>query len=195
MVSALGKTTNALEDVVKAYISNNGEAKILIEKIKQSHFDICKDLFEDKNHPVYDQLNNFFVEMEWQIEEERMEEYNYVYDQIVSVGELLSTTVLSHYINEIGIKNTWLDVRDVIKTDDTYREGNVNWLKTTELIQEKVLSILENSIVITQGFLGSTPENCTTTLGREGSDYTAAIFTNILNAENQTILNLIALCE
>ena len=187
VVSALGKTTNALEDVVKAYISNNGEAKILIEKIKQSHFDICKDLFEDKNHPVYDQLNNFFVEMEWQIEEERMEEYNYVYDQIVSVGELLSTTVLSHYINEIGIKNTWLDVRDVIKTDDTYREGNVNWLKTTELIQEKVLSILENSIVITQGFLGSTPENCTTTLGREGSDYTAAIFTNILNAENQTI--------
>jgi aspartate kinase len=187
VVSALGKTTNALEDVVKAYISNNGEAKILIEKIKQSHFDICTGLFEDKNHPVYDQLNNFFVEMEWQIEEERMEEYNYVYDQIVSVGELLSTTILSNYINQIGIKNTWVDVRDVIKTDDTYREGNVNWLKTTELIEEIVLPILEKNIIITQGFLGSTPENCTTTLGREGSDYTAAIFTNILNAKSQTI--------
>jgi aspartate kinase len=125
--------------------------------------------------------------MEWQIEEERMEEYNYVYDQIVSVGELLSTTILSNYINQIGIKNTWVDVRDVIKTDDTYREGNVNWLKTTELIEEIVLPILEKNIIITQGFLGSTPENCTTTLGREGSDYTAAIFTNILNAKSQTI--------
>lgn len=187
VVSALGKTTNALEEVVKAYMVNNGEAKKLIEKIKQAHFDICRGLFDDKNHPVYDHLNNFFVEMEWQIEEDRMEEYNYVYDQIVSVGELLSTTILSHYMNQTGIKNTWLDVRDVLKTDDTYREGNVNWSRTTELIQEKVLPLLEKGIVITQGFLGSTPENCTTTLGREGSDYTAAIFTNILDAENQTI--------
>lgn len=187
VVSALGKTTNALEQVVKAYFAKNGEAQKHIQQLKDNHFGICKGLFEDDNHPVYDALNNFFVEMEWQVEEEREEEYNYVYDQIVSVGELLSTTIISHYMNSIGITNTWLDVRDVIKTDDTYREGNVDWNKTSALIQEKVLPLLERGIVLTQGFLGCTPENCTTTLGREGSDYTAAIFTNILHADSQTI--------
>lgn len=187
VVSALGKTTNALEEVVQAYFAKNGETKKLIAQLKESHFNICKGLFDDDTHPVYDALNNFFVEMEWQVEEEREEEYNYVYDQIVSVGELLSTTIISHYMNSIGIHNTWLDVRDVLKTDDTYREGKVDWNKTSALIHEKVLPFLEKGIVLTQGFLGCTPENCTTTLGREGSDYTAAIFTNILNAESQTI--------
>lgn len=187
VVSALGKTTNALEEVVNAYVTKNENVKLLIEKIKQAHFGICKELFIEENHAVYDQLNNFFVEMEWQIEEDRLEEYNYIYDQIVSVGELLSTTILSHYLNSIGIATHWLDVRDVIKTDDTYREGNVNWKKSSDLINDLVLPLLEEKIVITQGFLGSTSENCTTTLGREGSDYTAAIFTNILDATDQTI--------
>jgi aspartate kinase len=110
-----------------------------------------------------------------------------VYDQIVSLGELLSSVILSHYLNIAGTKTEWLDVRDVLKTDDTYREGVVDWAKTGELVQSQVVPMLLRNTVVTQGFLGCTPENCTTTLGREGSDYTAAIFANLLDAESQTI--------
>ncbi|HRG35825.1 MAG TPA: aspartate kinase, partial [Chitinophagales bacterium] len=111
----------------------------------------------------------------------------YVYDQIVSQGELISSVILSAYMNEIGINNTWLDVRDVMKTDDTYREAVVDWNKTQELMNAKVKQMIDGSIAVTQGFIGCTAENCTTTLGREGSDYTAAIFANMLDAEHQTI--------
>jgi aspartate kinase len=158
-----------------------------LNKVRETHFAICKGLFDSDTHPVYDQLQNILAEVEWQIEEDRKDSYNYVYDQIVSVGELLSTAIVSHYLNHIGAENQWLDVRDVMKTDDTYREGKVDWEKTQSLVDSIVMPMLDKSMIITQGFIGSTPENCTATLGREGSDYSAAIFANMLNAESQTI--------
>jgi aspartate kinase len=187
VVSATGKTTNALEEVVQAYFYQTGDAVHKFEVVKDNHLKICKDLFGEGAHPVYDQLQNLFVELTWQLEENRLDVYDYVYDQIVSVGELLSSVILSHYLNFAGVKNEWLDVRDVLKTDDTYREAVVDWDLTTQKVQEKLIPMLQKNTVVTQGFLGCTSENCTTTLGREGSDYTAAIFANILDAENQTI--------
>ncbi len=187
IVSATGKTTNALEEVVEAYFKQTGEAKAKINSIKENHFNICKDLFGEEKTGVYDQLENLFVELEWQIEEDRLDSYNYVYDQIVSVGELLSSVILSHYLNFSGLKNEWADVRDLLKTDDTYREAVINWEESTQKVEEILRPMLERNTVVAQGFIGSTPDNCTTTLGREGSDYTAAIFANILNAESQTI--------
>lgn len=187
VVSATGKTTNALEEVVTAYFNQTGQAKEKLQGIKDNHKKICADLFGEIQHPVYDQLQNLYVEVEWQLEEERMESYNYVYDQIVSVGELISSVILSHYLNFAGLTNQWLDVRDVLKTDDTYREAVVDWETTGKKVHEVLMPMLQQSTVVTQGFLGCTPENCTTTLGREGSDYTAAIFANLLEAESQTI--------
>jgi aspartate kinase len=185
VVSATGKTTNALEEVVKAYF-NNTDPKAVFERIKKNHADICKELFP-VNSEVYDRLQNIYAEVDWQLEEERKEHYNYVYDQIVSQGELISSVILSCYLNETGIRNTWLDVRDVMKTNDTYREAVINEEKTQSLIDLIVRPMVHEAIAVTQGFIGSTAENCTTTLGREGSDYTAAIFANMLNAESQTI--------
>lgn len=188
VISATGKTTNALEEVVKAYYHGSAaDALSLLDTVRQNHMDICKGLFDTDQHPVYDQLQNILAEVEWQIEEQRKDSFDYVYDQIVSIGELLSTAIVSHYLNHIGSANRWLDVRDVMKTDDTYREGKVDWEKTQALVDRIVRPIVQEMMVITQGFIGSTPENCTTTLGREGSDYTAAIFANMLDAESQTI--------
>lgn len=187
IVSASGKTTNALEEVVKSYFSKDGKAKEILNTIRENHHGICKGLFTDENHPVYAKMENFFVEAEWQLTEERMESYNYIYDQIVSLGEMLSTIVVSAYLQEVGSNNTWLDVRDYVKTDETYREAKINWELTEKLIQENITPLLEKGIVVTQGFIGCTTDNNTTTLGREGSDFTAAIFANVLDAENQTI--------
>jgi aspartate kinase len=187
IVSATGKTTNALEDVVKSYFSKDGNAKQILHSIRENHHNICKGLFADENHPVYAKMENYFVEVEWQLDEERMEAYNYVYDQIVSLGEMLSTIIVSAYLQETGSNNTWVDVRDYVKTDDTYREAKIDWELTPKLIKESIPALLEDGIVVTQGFIGCTPDNDTTTLGREGSDFTAAIFANALDAENQTI--------
>lgn len=187
IVSATGKTTNALEEVVDAYFKKTGEAKDKINSIKQDHINICKGLFGDQDSGVYDQIQNLMVELDWQIEEERFDSYNYIYDQIVSVGEMLSSVILSHYLNHFGVRNEWLDVRDVLKTDDTYRESVINWEVSTQKVEEILKPMLERNTVVSQGFIGSTDDNCTTTLGREGSDYTAAIFANILDAESQTI--------
>ena len=186
VVSATGKTTNALEIVIKDYFSN-ADAKASFEIVKKNHHQICLDLFENETHEVFDKLQNVYAEVDWQLEEDRKESYNYLYDQIVSQGELISSVILSAYLNEAGVKNTWLDVRDVMKTDDTYREAVVDWNKTQSLINSVAKPLATDSIVVTQGFIGCTAENCTTTLGREGSDYTAAIFANMLDAESQTI--------
>ncbi len=186
VVSATGKTTNALEVVIKDYFENK-DAKAAFDVVKQNHHQICVDLFGTDTHAVFDKLQNIYAEVDWQLEEDRKESYNYVYDQIVSQGELISSVILSAYLNEVGASNSWLDVRDVMKTDDTYREAVVDWTKTQSLMDSIVKPMATDSIVVTQGFIGCTPENCTTTLGREGSDYTAAIFANMLDAENQTI--------
>lgn len=189
-VSAMGKTTNALEKVVDAYFFKRNDPFTLLNEIRQFHVDILNNLFDATNDPIYDEINNLFVEIEWAIEDEPTGSYEFEYDQIVSIGELLSTKIVAAYLTQQKIQNTWIDVRDVIKTDNTYREGNVDWETTLEAISDVLLSNLENetsNICITQGFIGVTSENFTTTLGREGSDYSAAIFAYGLNASEMII--------
>lgn len=185
VVSAMGKITNALEELTQAYINGDDRMHELLEGIKQYHYQIVNELF-DKNHPVYNELNNTFVEIEWMLEDAPQDDADFIYDQIVSIGELASTRIINAYLNVIGIKSTWLDARGYIHTDNTYREGTVNMEKTCAGIQQDIPALLEKGIVVTQGFLGGTSENFTTTLGREGSDYTAAIFAACLEAESVT---------
>src|SRR4030095_10995876 len=186
VVSALGKTTNALEEITNAYFYKNGNAAALLEKLRHGHFQILKELFHESDHPVYDAVNNTFVEIDWILEDEPADNYDYIYDQIVSIGEMAATKMVSAYLNYKNIDTQWLDVRDFIRTDNSYREGKVDWALTEKRIAEKIPGLLNNQFVLTQGFLGGTSENYTTTLGREGSDYTAAIFGYSLNAENVT---------
>jgi aspartate kinase len=135
-----------------------------------------------------DQLSDYFTEVEWLLHDKPVKSYDYYYDQVVCIGELLSTCIMSHYLNSAGVQNILVDVRDVLRTDNTFRDARIDWQVTAEKVQEQILPLYnETSIVITQGFIGATDENESTTLGREGSDYTAAVFANLLNAESQTI--------
>lgn len=187
VVSAMGKTTNLLEDVTKAYYHKTGEAFEMLEKAKVFHFNILSDLFEDHNHPIFDEIGNCFVEIEWILEEEPQDSFDYLFDQIVSTGEIVSSKILAAYLNHIGVNSKWLDARNYIMTDNTYTEAQVNWEKTEAIIQAEIPHILQEYVGITQGFIGSTSENFTTTLGREGSDYSAAIFAACLDAQHVTI--------
>lgn len=188
VISAMGKTTNALEKLVNAFFYKTENAESILEEIKQFHLDICRSLFPDNNHKIYTDLENTFVELYWAIEDEPTHSYNFEYDQIVSMGEVVSTKIVSAYLNEIGIKNQWIDIRGIIQTDNTYREGKVDYDLTEALIKKDLQSQFKTvDIVVTQGFIGGTSENFTTTLGREGSDYTASILAYCLNAENVTI--------
>jgi len=185
VVSAMGKTTNALENLTRAYVNGSDELQGIFDDIKTYHYTIIEKLFEP-NHPVFNEVANTFVEIEWLIEDDPHEDYDFVYDQIVSVGELVSTRIVNAYLNKEGIKSQWIDVRGYIHTDNTYREGTVHWAKTREAITTGIPGLLKKGIVVTQGFLGGTSENFTTTLGREGSDYTASIFAACLGAESVT---------
>lgn len=184
VVSAMGKTTNALEEVIKNYFQNKDELQSSIQEVKKYHNEILLELFEKESHPVFWKVDGLFAELSSFLGRNKSPNYNFVYDQVIGFGELISTTIISQYLLETGIKNTWLDVRNFIKTDATYRDANVDWESTQQNINEGVNKGLLN---ITQGFLGSDPNNFTTTLGREGSDYTAAIFAYCLNAESVTI--------
>jgi len=187
VVSAMGKTTNALENVLDKYIKQDKEQlQEAVHKVKQQHQQILEALFEQP-HPIYDEINDTFVDMEWILEEDPQESYDYLYDQVVSTGELLSTKIVAAYLNQVGVETHWLDVRDCILTDNNYREAGIHWSTTTERIEKVVPPLLENKIVLTQGFIGCTTENFTTTLGREGSDFTAAIFSYGLDAESMSI--------
>lgn len=187
VVSAMGKITNKLEELATAYIFGQENTYTLLEKIKAYHFIIINELFTDHKHPVYNDVANTFVEIEWLLDEEANDASDYIYDQMVSIGEIISTKIVAAYLNEQGISATWIDARNFIKTDNSYKEGKVDWDKTEFEIQKHLIPVLEKSIGITQGFIGSTSENFTTTLGREGSDYSAAIFTACLNAKALTI--------
>lgn len=187
VVSAMGKTTNLLEDVTKAYHQNTGEAFEILERAKVFHYNILSGLFQDPNHPIFDDIANCFVEIEWILEEDPQDSFDYLFDQIVSTGEIVSSKILAAYLNYIGVKSKWLDARNYIMTDNTYTEAQVNWEKTEAIIQAEIPNILSEYIGVTQGFIGSTSENFTTTLGREGSDYSAAIFAACLNAQHVTI--------
>ncbi len=187
VVSAMGKTTNALEKVVKAYINQEEELPQYFEDVKKQHYDTAQTLFS-KEHPIFADLNDVFMEIEWVIEDKVQDSYDYIYDQIVSIGEMASSKMVAAYLNQLDLATQWLDARDAIRTDNTYREGNVDWQETQEMMKTAVLPKLQKSgFVITQGFIGGTSENFTTTLGREGSDYSAAIFSYCLDAASMSI--------
>jgi len=184
IVSAMGKTTNAMELVIKNYFENRAELQSALQDVKKFHNQILLDLFDNERHPVFEHVKNLFTELGTFLKVNKSPDYNFVYDQTIGYGELLSTTIISYYLNEIGLKNNWLDVRTFIKTDNYYRRANINWGTTqTKISKDFDINILN----ITQGFLGSDTNNFTTTLGREGSDYTAAIFAYCLNATRVTI--------
>ena len=189
VISAMGKTTNALEKVTGAfYAGNNAEALSLFEVIKQAHLTTLKYLVTLNWKQATENLLNFFTEVEWLLHDKPVKDYDYYYDQIVCVGELLSTSIVSSFLNEEGIINTWIDVRDIFRTDDNFRDANLDWDFTQKQVDEVIQPLFSSTnIILTQGFIGSTDENESTTLGREGSDYSAAIFANMLNADALTI--------
>jgi aspartate kinase len=188
VVSAMGKTTNALERLAKAYYEHATQEKNKIyAEIKQFHDEIISGLLKTKNSHAYDDIENLFIELECLLESEPDEAFDYYYDQIVGYGEIFSTRIVSTYMNENGIKNRWMDARTFISTDATFREGKVNWEHTCLLIDKKLKPIVHKQIVVTQGFIGQNNDKQTTTLGREGSDYSAAIFAYGLKAESLTI--------
>jgi len=180
--SAMGKITNMLEEVVENYIQKNGQAEDKLQLVKDFHIHLLGELFES-NHAIYNEVNNLFVEIEWVLEDEPNPNYAFNYDQIVSVGELLSTKIMSAYLNENSFKNSWVDARDIIRTDNKYRNAKINWEQTISSCNENITSFP----IITQGFIGCTSENFTTTLGREGSDFTAAILAFSLDAKQVII--------
>lgn len=184
VISAMGKTTNAMEKVVESYFYDKNELNASIQEVVDYHEGILSGLFENPNHPIYDKIKLLFDEVKGFLAWNKSPKYAFVYDQVVCYGELLSTTIVSAYLNEVGVSNTWLDVRTMIKTDNTYRDAQINWERTQ---QEVVARVDMSKLNITQGFLGSDDNNFTTTLGREGSDYTAAILAYCLNAESVTI--------
>lgn len=189
VISAMGKTTNALEKVINAfYAGKKDDALQLFQQVKQQHLNTSKFLLVKNAVACEEQLNSFFTEAEWLLHDKPVRDFDYYYDQIVCIGELLSTSIVSHYLNEIDINNQWVDVRDIFRTDDNFRDAVIDWDVTNSQVQHSIVPLFnETNIVLTQGFIGATDENESTTLGREGSDYSAAVFANLLNAKNQTI--------
>jgi len=189
IISAMGKTTNALEKVAEAfYQGKKEEALQLFHQVKESHLNTLKYLVMLNWLQTENQLRDFFTEVEWLLHDKPVRDFDYYYDQIVCCGELLSTGIVSNYLNEIGVENKWIDIRDIFRTDDNFRDAAIDWSYTQQKVTANILPLFEeNNIIITQGFIGATDENENTTLGREGSDYSAAVFANMLDAESQTI--------
>ncbi|HSC55124.1 MAG TPA: aspartate kinase [Phnomibacter sp.] len=189
VISAMGKTTNALEKVAEAFFQQrNEDALQLFAQVKQQHLTTAKYLLVLQYNACAERLNDFFTEAEWLLHDRPVREYDYYYDQLVCIGELLSSTIVSFYLKEVKIENEWLDVRDVFRTDNNFRDAAIDWEITAANTTDIVDPLLTNTgLVITQGFIGCTADNESTTLGREGSDFSGAIFANLLNAESQTI--------
>ena len=184
VVSAMGKTTNSLELVVKNYFENNEELQFSINEVLDYHLNILDDLFNENNHPIYFETKEIIENLKIFLKRNKSPNYSFVYDQVVSFGEILSTKIISTYLNYINIESNWVDARLFIKTDSKFRDANLKW----ELTQKNIIEKIDNSSLnITQGFISSDENNFTTTLGREGSDYSAAIFAYCLNAESVTI--------
>ena len=184
VVSAMGKTTNALEKIIDDYFKEKDKTPEGIYQLKEFHLNIIKDLFEKKSFEIEKRIHEIFDELIGFLNSNKSPNYSFVYDQLVSYGEILSTKIIHHFIEFSGIDNFWLDSRNCIKTDDYYRAANLNWELTQKNIKQEVE---KDSLIITQGFIGSNSNNFTTTLGREGSDYSAAIFAYALNATSVTI--------
>ena len=184
VISAMGKMTNAFENLMDAYYYKKEKLPFLIDEVRAYHYKIATDLFGDKNHQIFLEMEELFSQMAGFMIHNRSKDYNYIYDQIVSIAEFISTKIVSFYLNVCGISNTWIDVREFIKTNSEYRNAKVDWKYTEHNIKTKVLP---KKLYITQGFLAGDSEGNTTTLGREGSDYSAGIFAYCLDAESLTI--------
>jgi aspartate kinase len=184
VVSAMGKTTNALENIIKVYFEDKESVNQHVLALKEFHLKIVEELFENQFTKVNQIIHDCFEELNTFLKNNKAPNYSFVYDQVVSYGELLSTTIIHHYFEFKEWKSFWLDARECIKTDDYYRAANLNWEQTQDLIKSHTK---DRQLIITQGFIGSNSNNFTTTLGREGSDYSAAIFAYALNASSVTI--------
>jgi aspartate kinase len=188
VVSAMGKTTNHLEAFTHAVFCKDLAAAKLLDEIKDEHFNIISELFTDLQHPVYSDIGNYFLELECLMETiNPAQEYDHLYDQIVSYGELMSTKIISHYLQLTGFRNHWVDARNFIVTDQLHREAKVLWEETRNLMEHRLKPLALKNPIITQGFIARDQLNNTTTLGREGSDYSAALFAWGLDAEAVTI--------
>ena len=184
VVSAMGKTTNSLELVVKNYFENKEELSYSLNQIYDFHNNILSELFLENNHSIFSEVKDILENLKVFLRRNKSPNYSFVYDQVVSFGEILSTKIINSYLNYININSNWIDARSLIKTDSKYRDANLNW----EVTQQSISNNINTSILnITQGFVGSDENNFNTTLGREGSDYSAAIFAYCLNAESVTI--------
>lgn len=187
VVSAIANVTNELEKITFAYFHKEENLFALFDQLKQKHLEVCADLF-DSTHPVFDELNDKMVELEWFLEDENQDDYNYCYDQIVSLGEIFSTTIIHHYLGTQGLANIWLDARDIIRTDNNYRNASIDWDITKSNINKATEKYFaRENLIVTQGFIGGSSENFNTTLGREGSDFTASIFAHCAKAEKITV--------
>ncbi len=187
VVSAMGKTTNKFESLVNAHFEDQPTTEIL-EDLRKCHGDIVKELLGDKAQSVLQEIDNTLVEVEWALDDPDGLDKHFQYDQIVSIGEMLSTKIISAYLKNQGVENEWVDARDLIRTDNNYQDAKIEWATTKQMTQKRVSRALEKAnVVITQGFIGGTSENFTTTLGREGSDFSAAILAHCLNATDVTI--------
>ena len=184
VVSAMGKTTNALEKLIEVYFEDSQKTESQLNEVIDYHLGIMNEIFGHPKHEVYDEVKGRFDYLRTFLKNNKSPHYSFVYDQVVSTGELVSTTIVTHYLNSKGISADWLDARECIQTDASYRDANVDWTRTEVAINEQVSP---NRLYITQGFIGSDDNNFTTTLGREGSDYTAAIFAYCLNGNSVTI--------
>lgn len=184
VISAMGKCTDLLEKLVKAYFNQQEEKWDIFGSFKDYHLVICHSLFGDVGVPL--EVYRLFTELEHKLRTRPSLDFNFEYDQIISFGELASTLIVSSYLNATGKKNQWLDIRTCLKTDETYRDARVDW-ELTENLMKQEFDFSKEKLYITQGFIGSTPTNLTTTLGREGSDFTAAIIGSSLDAESVSI--------
>lgn len=189
VISAMGKTTNALERLLNAWFDGRTkEANAELTEIKNFHNNITQNLVGGDLQNKYHEVDNLFIELECMIETKPVNtDFDFLYDQIVCYGELISTKIISIFLQSVGLNNRWLDARNFINTSEDYRQAKINWEATEDIISNRLAPLVNRQLVITQGFIGRTNRNNTTTLGREGSDYSASIFAYCLNAESVTI--------
>lgn len=184
VVSAMGKTTNRLEAIVETYQNKPDQLQTAIQELEAFHIAIAEELLGENKAPLIKKIKGFIDEVKTFFTHNKAPNYSFIYDQTVSCGELISTTIIADYLNSIGIAARWLDARACVKTDNYYRDANLDWELTQEKIKAEVSGL---QLIVSQGFIGSDSNNFTTTLGREGSDYSAAIFAYALGAESVTI--------
>lgn len=188
VISAMGKTTNSLERLVHACYHNNNQSSEILKEVKAAHQELIAELLGDSAAMWMNEVENLFLELECLIDNNNLlDDYDFLYDQIVCYGELISTRIVSAYLLSIGIRNQWIDARNFIITDSRYRDAHVQWDETERIVTNRLLPLSQKNLIITQGFIGKGEKGETTTLGREGSDYSAAIFGKLLNAESVSI--------